>query len=300
MKSNIEKNTINNYDLSSVSEEDFKEVLNQYDIKGNEAVTLMNLIIDNENKVEKDYYNELPASIKDIANGMKMAAIHNGQKLSNNDAAKFILNEFSHDAAMNSTMDQFKSELNSTIGEINKGFSDTYTEAIKETFDKIDELESTDPEEANRIKAIKYAFENCLNFEKEEDFINKKSYSKLKKMISDKKYEASVFYFNKIINKTKVKFPDINKIVAVLNKHFKDKYSIEVYKIFIISIIESENDLDIENKSEDLAYIYKMISFLYSYTFVDTNGDYDYESYNKAFNRIAKLLDIIESKKELN
>ena len=47
MKSNIEKNTINNYDLSSVSEEDFKEVLNQYDIKGNEAVTLMNLIIDN-------------------------------------------------------------------------------------------------------------------------------------------------------------------------------------------------------------------------------------------------------------
>ena len=51
----------------------------------------MNLIIDNENKIEKDYYNALPASIKDIADGMKMAAIHNGQKLSNNDAAKFIL-----------------------------------------------------------------------------------------------------------------------------------------------------------------------------------------------------------------
>lgn len=269
---------------------DYKELFEQYNLTEKDVTSMIDIIDKYKRNIKMNYYDALPQSLKNIADGMRSIAIKQGMKATKNDSASFILNEFIHDAKMNNAFNTYIKEINETSLEMNEEYKLLMTNAFNEAFNKINDLEVSDPEQAKKLKAVKAAFEDAISFKKQLEFVEKTTRNKLRKY-NNKRYINETAYFNNLVNITDVKIPDIRELPQIIHKALP-QFTDQEINAFIIVICKSVYDIDMNNVV-DLAYVYKMINTIYDYKFTN---DYYSEDAEKLFGNIAKVITTIINK----
>lgn len=269
--------------------EDTKEVLETYGITDNEATNMVELIDKYKKNVNMDYYSALPENFKAIADGIREYGGPDGQKIGKNQSAMLLLDELIHDSQFNNAMDSFQKEINDAVYDMNREYNKLFTDAFNETFAKIDDLKISDPEQAEKIIAVKQAFENATNFDKQKEYLQTYSAKKLAKLLSH--YDTQISFFNKYINVTEVKVPDVGELFPIIKKNLPE-YSDNDIKLFILAICKTCFALDFEHNVADMAYIYKLISNIYMYKFTEVASAEDF----LLFGKIADVIDSLQHK----
>ena len=271
------------------TKEDTKEVLETYGISDEETSSMIELIEKYKNHADIDYYTPLPESFKAIADGFKEFGGPDGKKIGKNHAAMLLLDELIHDSQFNNAMDNFQKEISDVVYDMNVEYNKLFTDAFNETFAKIDELKVTDPEQAEKIIAVKQAFEDATNFDRQKEYLQGLSSKKLAKLLSH--YDTQVSFFNKYINVTEVKVPDVGELLPIIKKNLPE-YSENDIKLFILAICKSCYALDFEHNVANMAYIYKLISSIYMYKFTECTNVEDF----LLFGKIADVIDSLQHK----
>lgn len=272
------------------TENDYREVLDEYNITNEEAKSMIDLINNyRSGDTNKNYYELLPKSFKDIADGIRNSSAMQGQKVSRNNAAMFLLDQLINDSEFTNIMNSFQSEFANIATEMNTGYNKILSDAFNEVFENIDKIETEDPEKAKTIRAIKAAFDKSIVFDDQLEYAKKIGANKLTKLAG--RLDSEAIYFNKKVNATDVKIPDISELVPIIHDKLPD-YDIETIKKFIIILCKTMEDVDVENDVAGLAYIYKTINNIYIYRFIDIAD----ENATLLFRNIATVLDCIKNK----
>lgn len=264
--------------------EDTKEVLSTYGISDEETSSMIELIESYKKNVNMDYYTSLPESFKSIADGIRLYGTPDGKKISKNQSAMLLLDELIHDSQFNNAMDSFQKEINDAVYDMNREYNKLFTDAFNETFAKIDDLKISDPEQAEKIIAVKQAFENATNFDKQKEYLQTYSAKKLAKLLSH--YDTQISFFNKYINVTEVKVPDVGELFPIIKKNLPE-YSDNDIKLFILAICKTCFALDFQHNVANMAYVYKLISNIYMYKFTEVASAEDF----LLFGKIADVID---------
>lgn len=273
-----------------ITENNHREVLKNYDITYEEATDVISLINSYKANESINYYDKLPKKLKSIADGIRDISIRSGAPMSKDTAAKSLLKEFMNDAEFNSVVSAFQSELSDTINDMNIGYSKLFSDAFDDVFSRIDEIQTTNPEQAEKIREVKAAFDRSNSFDIQKSFAQKTSAHKFDKLLI-RRYDSCVFCFNKRVNVTDVKIPDIRELIPIIHNNLP-QYTIDEIKKFIITICETISGMDFENNVADLAYIYKLINNIYVYKFLQEQT----EESNLLFGNIAEVIECIINK----
>jgi polyhydroxyalkanoate synthesis regulator phasin len=252
------------------SERHYKEVFASYDLSKEDVKVLLEIVKRYKAGEKLNYYDAVPESFKAIADGLRNVAIKEGTPVSKNDATKFLLAELIRDAQTSKAFEDFDKELASTISEMDYKYNKIFTEAFDEVFAKIDELETKDPEQAAKIKIVKNAFDDAANLTSLTEFINSTSVSKLTKWAT--RFKDEVDYFNTKVNVTNVKIPDLGEVYLVIVANCPDLNPEDVKK-FVVALCRQSYTLDVKNNIGDLAYIYRLVSSIYSYKFTNNSKE---------------------------
>lgn len=273
------------------TESDYNEVFKEYNLTNDDIIILSELIQKYKNNIDMNYYEAIPKSIKKLADGIRIASISQGMKCTKNDSAKFIIKEMIHDAKMANAFNTFTNDLSQSVVEMNEKYNQYLTEAFDEAFKNIDKIEIENPEQAEKIKKVKAAFDNAITFDKQLEYIEKTTVNKLNKY--SKRYYNEVAYFNNLVNVTDVKIPNIGELLTII-QNMLPEYDIEDIKKFIVVICKSSYDIDM-NDVIQLAYIYKMINSIYEAKFIAQKQMP--EVTQKVFGNISKVITAIINKK---
>lgn len=281
-----------NENIPNVDEKksDYIEAFKPYDIEGEEAVKFLDAILEYKKTGErKGLYNKLPAKVKDYADGLKMASRSQGIKETSDQAAEFLIKSFINDAKVNASIEDFEKDMSATIKDMNAEYAMIYNDSIKDVFSRLDEIRAENPEQAEKIEAIKKAFDDAETFSRQLELLDHTNNKKLTK--SAHRLKDYIFYFNKRVNVTEVKVPDLGEIREIIQVHLPD-YDNDTIDKFIVTISNSINGMDFYNNVGDVAYVYKLITNIYNYKF---SPDDSSEDYKKIFSNIAKVLDKIKA-----
>ena len=279
------------------SKEDYLESLSPYGLSNDDTLKLYKAISEYKDTAKvSGLYSKLPKKIQELANGFAHAG---GMRISKDDAAGILLDQFINDAKLNNTLESYTNDMNTTISNMSTEYDDIFTAATEEIFNRIGEFDTTDPEKAEKLREIKKAFEYSRDYLL---LVNSVIEGDLPKKYIIKKhlnmYISRVYMFNKTMNeKEGVKFPDISEMIQIVHdvaarrdEHFSD----DVLKIFAVIIIDEimRLDLDGEKNVSNLAYAYKLINNIYTLKFI---GNYS-DSQNDIIDSIIKSLRGIETK----
>ena len=288
-----------NPDSPNVTDSNYKEVFEKYDITDAEASNMLDIMQKYKRGIKANYYEMLPNEFKKIAEGLYMMARKEGDTTTTkNVAAKFLLDQLMNDAEINQAFDDYKNNILDTVNEMNTEYSKLITQAFNDVFDNIDKIEASDPEKAEKIKSIKAAFDDAMTFNKQLEFVWSTTANKLNKLV--KRFDNECFYFNKTVNSTDVKIPKIEELVDVIYNHLltmteEPKYTIEdIKKLIVVICRTTAYKLDVVRNVEDLAYVYRLVNTIYLYKYIDNPVNSDEE--NLLFGNIAKVLDCIITK----
>ena len=281
-----------NLDDIEITNDNINDILKEYNLQQSDAEKMISIINDYKNHTGTgNYYNRLPDTFKQIADGIRLMGNQRGQSISKNYAACILIYELIHDAKFAKAMDEFEKEFKDLSNEMNKEYNKIFTDAFEEVFANIDKLEVEDPEKAEKIKGIKSAFENASNFDVQMEYAKKIGANKLTKLA--KRFDNEALYFNNKVNVTDVKVPDIRELLQVIHMNLPD-FDVLTIKKFIIIICKSTEKIDVKKDIVGLAYIYKLINNIYIYRYLDNLKDN--EAASLLFGKVAKVLEYIDSK----
>ena len=279
------------------TKKDYLEAFSPYGLTDNEATQLLSVILEYRVNMDKNgVFAKLPEKIQNIAKGFTHV---DGRVISNDTAAAVILDQFVNDAKMNNTLNSYIEDMNSALGSMGIEYDAIFSKATDEIFDRIDDLEVTDPEKAEKLKEIKKSFENSkdyfilINGMVGEGFTKKFVIKKYLNM-----YISRVYMFNKtLMNGETVKFPDISEMIQIIHDTVgRDglTFSDDVYKIFSVIIINEvmRLNLDGEENVSNLAYAYRLINNIYTLKYISNYT----ESQRKTVDSIIESLRVIENK----
>ena len=264
----INQNEINNI---VPTESAYKEVFSEYDLTNEEVEHLINLSIRFRDNKEGKYYDELPNQFKKLADDFVLSDPSPKNKITKDAAARFLLENWISDAKFNTIMDEYQQEMNKTIIEMNSEYNQILTDAFDESFKRIDEIKTEDPALAETLIKVKHAFDSATSFDIQKEFIKNTNPKKIDKWTS--RFNDEVFYFNKKVNTTDVKIPDIAELVPIIDNATHHELDIEKIKKFIVVIVRSTMKMNVSERKEDLAYIYRMISTIFHYRYIDLDDD---------------------------
>lgn len=275
------------------TEKDYQEVLDSYGLTEDDTKRMLDLITARRNNDVgiKNYYNLLPDSFRGIADGIRDVSIRQGQKMSKDKAAIFVIDQLVHDSEFNNAMETVQAEISAVTMEMNTEYGKIFSDTFNEVFNRIDEIKVTDPEKAATIEAIKNAFDESTTFTRQLEYAKKIGANKLTKLA--KRLDGEAIYFNKKVNVTDVKVPDIRELVAIIHNNLPD-YDVEIARKFVVILCKTMMDIDVEKDIVGLAYVYKTINNIYIYKFIETIKDND--AATLLFGNIAKVLDCIKNK----
>lgn len=289
----------NNETINEILEQNYIDAFKEYDLSKKEASKMLEVMDRYKKNIKCNYYELLPKQFKEITDGMYRACITQGFKSNHNSVAKELLAELVNDAEINKAYDDYSNAMQETILSMSSEYNKLILEAFNEVFNNIKNIEEKDPEKAEKIKRIKNAFDKAITFEKQIKYIEAISTNKLNKFA--KRYNSEVEYFNKVVNSTDIKIPNINDLLDIIYLRFTDdennsKYDKITIKKFIISICKTTayGDLNFNDNIEDMAYLYRMINSIHIYKFLDKSINNDDEEL--LFGNISKVLDLIVSK----
>lgn len=283
-------------ELTKIEEtaDNIKDVLSTYgEITDDEVEEMLKLISEVKQGKSDKLYSRLPKIFKSMVDGLVMHSLDPSMKKNQinqirNAGAKTLLDEFINDAKFSKAIEDYNSEMSNVMNEMGTEYSSLITEAIDKTFSKIDEIAAENPEQAKNIIAVKDAFEDALTFNKQFEIASHTSYKKISKW--GDRFKDEVLYFNKRVsnNSAGVKVPDISELLEII-KIALPQYTDDDIKNFICVIIKSVYTIDV-NSLAGIAYIYKMISSIYTYKFVviDEKGE-------EIFKNISRVIDAIIS-----
>ena len=286
---NIEKMKTKN--LGVPIDDKYLDIFSEYDINTEESRVLLSLIIEYKNdRNTKNIYDRLPAKVQLYVDNLRLSSPQK-VKVSKENTAKFLLDSFINDIEFTDTIEQYNKEMNDLMLESNKEFQLIVQESTDNLFNNIDKLKETNPEKADELEAMKQAFIDSKTFNLQVEYLDNANIKKLKKL--SKRFNSECIYFNKSVNKTDIKIPDIRRIVPIINKALPE-YSEDTIKIFAVVIIKSVSKYNVEENINQLAYIYKLINNIIIYEFADSfDGD---ENYKELFSNINKVLEKINTK----
>lgn len=274
---------------------DYKSVLNQYDIPDNEAEEFFTLLSKYRNKkyIEtKGLFNDLPNSLKTLANNMYKMANVEGVKISKDNIAKNLIESIINDAKLNKALDEFNEELNQVNIDTSKEYKMLMNEYIENMYKDIDKIEAEDPDKAEILKKIKKAFEDASNFTKELEYLDHTTNKKLEKALN--RYKNECFYFNRKINSTDISLPDIDTLYPIIKRALPG-YTEKQIKKFIITICKASATYNYDNIDE-LAYSYRSIENILAFRMstADFTSDYAKEIFGKVSVVINKIIALEE------
>lgn len=273
------------------SEKDIKEVLDEYDLDDESTIQMLKLIDEYKEGDKSSLYSRMPLKMQQMVNGILMTETGGGinpkQITSNrNRIAKMIIDSFINDAKISATVNKMNEELSATVDEMNEEYDKMLLDAINNTFNKIEEIRATDPEQANRIESIKNAFDRATEFEKQLEFAKNTSSKKFDKFLT--RFKDDVYYFNKKVNNNNigVTVNNIEEIVPII-KIALPQYTEDDIKKFVICICRTIEDTE---TLAGIAYEYRMIASIhrYKYMSIDEKGEI-------IFGNISKVIDAILS-----
>lgn len=274
---------------------DYKSVLNQYDIPYNEAEEFFTLLSKYRNKkyIETNgLFNDLPNSLKTLANNMYKMANVEGVKISKDNIAKNLIESIINDAKLNKALDEFNEELNQVNIDTSKEYKMLMNEYIENMYKDIDKIEAEDPDKAEILKKIKKAFEDASNFTKELEYLDHTTNKKLEKALN--RYKNECFYFNRKINSTDISLPDIDILYPIIKRALPG-YTEKQIKKFIITICKASATYNYDNIDE-LAYSYRSIENILAFRMstADFTSDYAKEIFGKVSVVINKIIALEE------
>lgn len=270
-------------------EEDIKSVLNAYDLDDESTIQMLNLIEEYKAGKTDKLYSRLPKSLQDMVNGILLTETNGNIDLKyinamRNSAAKMLIDDFINDAKISAAVDDFNAEMSSVINEMNTEYDNMMGDAIDAYINKIEEIRSENPEQAERIESIKKSFDEASTFNKQLEFAKRTSANKFNKFLN--RYSDDVFYFNKKVNNNSfgIRVNNIEELTPII-KAALPQYTEEDIKKFIICICRTVGNAD---ELTEIAYQYRMISSIYKYKFVaiDDSGEIIFEN-------ISKVIDVI-------
>lgn len=278
-------NVLNNI---NETENNIKDALDPYDFTDEETVQIIDIIQEYRKGNTADLYKRLPNKMQDMVNGLLFTESENINpkqiRSRRNDAAKMLIDSFINDAKISATIDDFNSEMNTTISEMNSEYDNMLTDAIDNVFNKIEEIRAENPEQADKIESVKNAFERATTFEKQLEFAKRTSSAKFNKFLT--RYKDDVYYFNKKVNNNNVgvKVNNIEELEPII-KLGLPQYSEEDIKKFIICICRTIENVD---ELPGISYEYRLVSSIYKYKFVpiDNNGEIIFKNISKVIDEI--------------
>ena len=272
------------------SENDLKEALDAYDLDDESTIQMLKIIDEYKAGNTDHLYSRLPKKLQDMVSGLVLTELGgampglsqlNGMR---NGAAKMLIDSFINDAKISASVDDFNEEMASVINEMNTEYDSMLGDAIDNVFNKIEEIRSENPEQAERIESVKDAFDSATTFENQLEFARHTSPNKFNKFLT--RYKDDVYYFNKKVNNNTagVKVNNIEEIVPII-KAALPQYAEEDIKKFVICICRTIKNVD---ELAGIAYEYRMISSIYKYKFVaiDEKGEVIFENISKVIDAI--------------
>lgn len=277
-------------DTVEESEDNLKSAFDAYDLDDESVIQMLKVIDEYKAGNTSSLYSRLPKQMQYMVNGIVASESNNinpKQIMSlRNNAAKMLVDSFINDAKMSAVVEEFNTEISSTMNEMNEEYDKMLNDAIDSVFNRIEEIRTNDPEHAEKIESVKHAFNSATTFEKQLEYAKHTSYNKFNKLLA--RYKDDVYYFNKRVNSNSfgVKITNIEEIVPVI-KLALPQYTEEDIKKFVICICRTIGDID---DLANIAYEYRMVGNIYKYKFtpIDSNGEI-------IFKNISKVIDAILS-----
>lgn len=290
-------------DLTNVKPEktNYLNAFEPYGFKDDEAISFMNILIEyGKNGVNDEMYDQLPQQIKMLVEQFISMDIVNGElsktmskKALRRHGVSLVLDSFVNDAKMDTVLNEYQEELNSTMGSINSDIQKIMSDSIDEIHAQLPLLKETNPEQAEKIESILQAFDEAKTFKLQLECAEKISPKKLRKL--HERYANEVFYFNKKANSSKyeIKVPDIDLVLGVLKNEFMD-YPFIVLEKTVIVLIQSIIGMDMD-ELRNTAYVYRMISNITDFRFITDPNKIDAEG-KEIFDNLRTVIDVLLSK----
>ena len=266
--------------------------------KQEDAEVLVDLVLEYAKDENIKVYDRLPEYTKHKVDVVSRNAIKRNNKnkraLSKEYVAKYFFDSFIADTAYKSTMDQINEETKKNMEEMSEDLAKTFNDTFGDMFSKIDEIRETDPEQADRIQKVKDAFDRSLNFSNSLiEFLHSDKPRNARRYARD--YASEVYQFNKLVNTTAVKVPDIDALLDIISLNIPT-LSKDRIKEFLVLFSRSVINLDF-NEIENISYVYKMVDNIYKRKFI--NPAVEDEDFKKICSEIIKVCDEISIYKEI-
>lgn len=280
-------------DIDNIHEtdEDLNDVFKTYGATTKEAEQLLKLIKEyKNNKKINNIYNKMPSTFKRMVDGIIRNTFNNidMKQISSirNHVSKELFDEFINDAKISKSISDYKNDIATIMNEYDNEYNNIISDAFNDIFSKIDEIEIKNPEYANNIKNIKKAFDESITFNRQIEYIKSISPQKIRKLT--KHFDQNIYYFNTTVNTNKfnIRFNNISDLIPIIKKYLS--YDENIINIFIASIIKTIGDID---DLSNIAYLYKTISNIYKYNFIELDDDG-----RTIFNNISNVINIIIDK----
>ena len=268
------------------------------DFTEDEANGLIALIMEYNKDKSTKCYDRLPKVLKDEADNLYMA--HAKQKaygkrinISRETIAKFFIDSFISDTAFQQVLNEVNDEMSTAAVEMNKELADIFNDAYNEVFDKIDEIRAEDPEKADRIESIKNAFNDAATMNPMLEYLNNDKPRNVRKY--HRHYASDPARFNKLVNVTDIKVPDITQLYDIIKLRLPT-YSSDDIKAFIVLLARHAMDLDF-TEVKNIAYVYRLVDSIYKYKFI--TAAYEDEHSKAVMDRVSHIMDEINQYKEI-
>jgi|GEM_PF-6774928 len=273
-------------EIITLSDEDICELLatkTRLNLNNEGCMTLARLFRDYYTDKTIMLYDRMPKKLKDMmaVSRTKNKAIKN---MNNEMLAEIFLKGIANDIAMDATM----MKIDYTTADHTKKIIQLTDEQYEEIFSKIDEIREENPQIAENVIKVKEAFDKAKTFDTQLEYLKNDSLRNVKRY--HQHYLGDLTWYNKWINQTTIPVPQLDPVMDILRSRFKTKYTTDEYKSFIVLLIRSVKDLQI-NLLPNIAYVHRLTDSILRFRF-----KYDSEKDAKVFNRIEEVLQEIRKK----
>lgn len=161
-------------------------------------------------------------------------------------------------------------------------------ENFQQVFEKIDQIREENPEIAEQVLSIKEAFDKAKSFNIQLEYLKNDSLRNVKRY--KQHFIGDISWYNKWVNQTDIPIPIIDPIMSIIQAKFKNRFTTDEYKSFVVLLIRSVKDLQI-NRLNNLAYVHKLTDSILRlrYKFISSEDE-------RIFSGIEKVLLAIREK----
>ena len=273
--------------IISAPREKLKDSFRRQKIKlsDNDLDILVKLLEKYHNNRTIKIYDELPKSIKKEINNAIKRMYNIGQRNLNYNsmtASMFdsILNEVGAGIALSKLSDGFNEETLKYEKKIRDSFDDIYMTA----FNRLDEIQITDPDKAELLRAMKDAFERAKDFRLQVEYLHNDNPKNVKRY--NLHYNSVMEEFYKLANTSIMKFDHPSELYDILRRFLPKEYNVDDIKRFLVLLIKPMLSLDFK-KIPDVAYAFRVIDSIVQYKIRPKDKDIE------IFVLIANIIDEI-------